>query len=61
MGRRGPGSCGVSLTTGTLAAAAHGPGVVTYDALDRMATTASGTNVFGDTRHIHALTSMGPN
>ena len=60
-GQTGTGPCGVSLTTGTLTAAAYGPGTVTYDALDRMSTTASGTNVYGDPHHIHALTSMGPN
>ena len=47
----------VSPTTGTLTA--YGPGVVTYDALDRMTSTSSGTNVYGDAHHLHAQTSMG--
>ncbi len=61
VGEQATGPCGIGVGATTLAGAAYGPGTVTYDALDRMATTASGTNVYGDPRHIHALTSMGPN
>ncbi len=59
-GEGATGPCGVSITTGTLAAAAYGLGAVTYDTLDRMTSSASGTNVYGDSAHLHAQTSNGP-
>ncbi len=59
-GEGATGPCGVSITTGTLAAAAYGTGAVTYDPLDRMTSSSSGSNVYGDSAHPHAQTSNGP-
>ncbi len=59
-GQGATGPCGVSISTGTLAAAAYGTGTVTYDTLDRMTSSSSGSNVYGDSAHLHAQTSNGP-
>jgi hypothetical protein len=58
-GQTATGPCGVSITTGSLSAAAYGPGNVTYDTLDRMTSTNSGANSYADAAHLHAGTGIG--
>ncbi|HEX6819393.1 MAG TPA: hypothetical protein VF120_13535 [Ktedonobacterales bacterium] len=51
--------CGGSLTSGSLTSAGYGPVSYGYDTLDRMTSSPSGANVYGDSAHLHAETSIG--
>ena len=57
-GASGTPSCGASLTAGTLGSAAYTQ-TFAYDTLDRLTSGPLGSYTYGDTAHLHAVTSIG--
>ena len=57
-GSEGSDSCGLPLVPGTLTSAGYA-GAFTYDALNRLTSTESGSYAYADPAHLHAATSIG--
>jgi RHS repeat-associated protein len=50
--------CGGTLTAGTLTAAQYGATTASFDTLDRQTTENSTSYTYGDSAHLHAVTSL---
>ncbi len=57
-GSTGTPSCGASLTAGSLSSANYTQ-TFTYDKLDRLTSGPLGSYTYGDSAHLHAVTSIG--